>query len=794
MSTSRKRKESSDEGNGQLRLAVRLGRRVLEPAGAAAAPRDWSGFLKGSGLEETFGELRLLPLFESVSAVRLQELVDQARRTDPGYEPADFSAWFQVVPPVGVDPDRVAEGLRALEDVEDAYVMRPGPPPVNATDDPRSTNEGYLDAAANGIDARYAWPFSGGDGAGVGFVDMEQGWNLNHEDLAAAGITLISGLNNAYRWHGTSVLGEVLMVDNTIGGVGVAPASSGRVISQQRTSSSYNTADAILDAASNMAFGDVLLLEAQEYDPVGGQYFWPVEIVDATFDVIRLATALGIVVVEAGCNGGYDLDAYTNLSGKKIFDRSSSDFRDSGAIMVGAASSASPHGRLSFSNYGSRIDCYAWGESIDTTTTNDAGTDNTSYTTNFGGTSGASPIVSGAALIVQGLAQVSPGYRFSPYELRNILVMGGTPSANPATDRIGVMPNLQAIISSGKLNLAPDLYLRDYVGDDGDPTSGVVSASPDIIVRQASVPNPQVAFGVGSGTENDPALSDDVETGHDNHLYVRVLNRGGSPAANVSIDVYWSPPATLVTPNMWHLIATATLASVPLANVLTVSDELTWSSGDIPAPGHYCFVAVSGNAADPKPNPATFSSFDQYRTFVRNNNNIAWRNFNVVPGPPSGGAPPGFYKEKFIIPGAFDTSRRFEFEAVARLPQGSHGFLEVPTWFADALRPHPCQVDHDGRRRHDIRIPLHPHGLQRLGSAMLHALSTAECRLLVAIPDKERHHPYDLYIRQLYEGEEVGRLTWRFPAQTPPRKEGAGEKPGKRQSTRRRAAPNRKKS
>src|SRR5262245_55433555 len=362
MSTSRRRKLGDKEGNGQLRLAVRLGRRMLEPAGATAAPRDWSGFVKASGLEDAFGELRLVPLFESVSAERLQQLVDQARNTDPGYEPADFSAWFQVVPAAGVDPDRVAERLRALEDVEDAYVMRPGPPPVNATYDPRSANEGYLDAAANGIDARFAWPFLGGDGAGVGFVDMERGWNLNHEDLAAAGITLISGVNNDYRWHGTSVLGEVLMVDNTIGGVGVAPSSSGRVISQWRTSSSYNTADAIFDAANNMAFGDVLLLEAQEYDPVSGQGLWPVEIVDATFDVIRLATALGIVVVEAGCNGSNDLDAYTNSAGKKIFDRSSSDFRDSGAIMVGAASAASPHGRLWFSNYGSRIDCYAWGE------------------------------------------------------------------------------------------------------------------------------------------------------------------------------------------------------------------------------------------------------------------------------------------------------------------------------------------------------------------------------------------------------------------------------------------------
>jgi len=711
------------------------------------------------------GTLRLLPLVESLDPKRLVELAHRARRTDPEVQLPDFSSWYQVVCPPSVNPDELAKALRQQEMVETAYVMRPGPPPVNPTDDPRSTNQGYLDAAPNGIDARYAWGFPGGDGIGIGVVDMEQGWNLNHEDLAAAGITLISGVNNAYRWHGTSVLGEMLMADNTVGGVGIAPSATGRVVSQQRTAASYNTPDAILNAAANMSYGDVLLLEAQEFDPVGGAYYWPVEIVDATYDAIRLTTALGIVVIEAGCNGGYDLDAYTNLSGKRIFDRTSpADFRDSGAIMVGAGSSASPHTRLGFSNHGNRIDCYAWGESIDTATTNDAGTDNTAYTTGFSGTSGASPIVTGAALLVQGLAQASLGYRFSPGEMRRILIANGTPSATPATDGIGVMPDLRAIITGNQLNLAPDLYVRDYVGDAGDPTSGTVSASPDMIVRQAAVANPQATYGVGSGTENNASLSQDVDTGHDNFVYVRVLNRGGSAASSASVDIYWSPPATLVTPILWTLIGTATLPSVPSGNVLTVSDGITWPSASIPAPGHYCFVAVAGNAEDPKPGLATFATFDQYITFIENNNNVAWRNFNVVPGPPSSGPPPNFYKLPFLVTGAFDTSHLFELEAIGRLPAGSRAFLEVPEWLADALRPHPCEAKQDAKSR-TTRFPLHPAGVQRLGNAVLHACSKASCRLLVHIPEEERGHAYDFAMRQLYKEKEVGRVTWRFAAQ-----------------------------
>lgn len=750
MAKKRRRSSTGNTSEAPLQIAVKLDPRAPKGMRELATP---------------LGALRLTPLIESLDAKEIDALIDRARRSDPQFAPPDFSSWYQVVVPAGTAPEELVKALNAHDLIETAYVMRPGPPPVvNAADDPRSANQGYLGAAPNGIDARYAWGFAGGDGAGVGFVDMEQGWNLNHEDLAAAGITLMSGINNAYFWHGTSVLGEIAMVDNALGGVGIAPAASGRVVSQQRTAMSYNTPDAILSAVAGMAFGDVLLLEAQEYDPVGGLYYWPVEIADATYDAIRLATALGIVVVEAGCNGGYDLDAYANLAGKKIFDRTSADFRDSGAIMVGAGSSAVPHTRLGFSNFGSRIDCYAWGENIDTASTDNAGTDNLAYTTGFGGTSGASPMIVGAALIVQGLAQAALGYRFSPRELRRILAGStGTASANPAVDKIGIMPDLHAIMTGDELNLAPDLYLRDYVGDVGNPTTGIVSQSPDIIVRENAVADPTVSFGAGSGTENNAALSDDVVTGQDNFVYVRTQNRGGSAAASVSVDVYWSPPSTLVTPNLWHAIGTTTLPSVPTGNVLTVSGAITWPSASIPAAGHYCFVAIAGNAEDPKPGLATLATFDQYVTFIENNNNVAWRNFNVVAGPPSAGAPPGFYALRFLIAGAFDTGHRFDLEAIGRLPEGSRALLDVPRWLADALKPHPNEVKADVANRM-VRIVLHPSGLQRLGSAMLHAKSYAECVLRVQIPPKHRQHAYEFAVRQLYREREVGRVTWRFDA------------------------------
>ncbi len=341
--------------------------------------------------------------------------------------------------------DELAAALRRMDSVETAYVEAgPVPPPVNASDDPRAVNQGYLDAAPTGIDARWAWSLA--DGAGARFVDLERGWTLNHEDLVAANMALISGVNQDFFGHGTAVLGEVVGVDNVIGGIGIAPSAPARVVSQWRTPTNYNTADAIVSATLAMQAGDVLLLEAQT--TVGTQAFVPVETEQAVFDAILAATTVGIVVVEAAGNGGHNLDTVTDPSGNLVFDRAGPHFRDSGAIMVGAASSTAPHSRLSFSNYGARIDCFAWGENIDTTGDGWMGNLTTSYTTGFGGTSGASPIITGAALIMQSWRRANLGAPYSPSDLRWRLsrTSGNTASANPASDRIGVMPNLRALL------------------------------------------------------------------------------------------------------------------------------------------------------------------------------------------------------------------------------------------------------------------------------------------------------------------------------------------------------------
>ncbi|MGS5013080.1 peptidase S8 [Bacillus cereus] len=351
--------------------------------------------------------------------------------------------------------------------IETAYLQEEETPPqerlpnlsVNPYDEPRLTRQGYLEPAPLGINAPYAWSINGGDGKGTTFVDMEYGWLLSHEDLVNQKIELMSGQNKSeHHDHGTSVLGIVSAEDNNIGGIGIAPKAKVKVVSQIRDNGNYNTADAILSAVNNMQAGDILLLEAQAtYDGYGDKNYFPVEVKPDIFDAIRMGTNKGIIIIEAGANGGNDLDQFRDRNGKQVLNRNSPDFKDSGAIMVGAASARVPHKRSYFSNYGSRVDVYGWGNAVDTTDAKPSEFITNLYTSSFAGTSSASPIIAGAAASIQGIAKNNKGKVYTPSQLRNILSdpNTGTKSNDPISDKIGVLPDLKAILS--KLGFSPNL-------------------------------------------------------------------------------------------------------------------------------------------------------------------------------------------------------------------------------------------------------------------------------------------------------------------------------------------------
>lgn len=417
------------------------------------------------GILAEYPNVTINRLFNSLNPKEIKNLGKEIKDSDQ--ISSNLLNYYIVETQDDIDVQALLTKIEKSSLVETAYLQEEEAPPaerlpnlsVNPYDEPRLTRQGYLEPAPLGINAPYAWSIKGGDGKGTTFVDMEYGWLFNHEDLVNQKIELISGQNKSeHHDHGTSVLGIVSAEDNNIGGIGIAPKAKVKVVSQIRDNGNYNTADAILSAVNNMQAGDILLLEAQAtYDGYGDKNYFPVEVKPDIFDAIRMGTNKGIIIIEAGANGGNDLDQFRDRNGKQVLNRNSPDFKDSGAIMVGAASARVPHKRSYFSNYGSRVDVYGWGNAVDTTDAKPSEFITNLYTSSFAGTSSASPIIAGAAASIQGIAKNNQGRVYTPRQLRDILSDSstGTKSNDPTSDKIGVLPDLKAILS--KLGFSPNL-------------------------------------------------------------------------------------------------------------------------------------------------------------------------------------------------------------------------------------------------------------------------------------------------------------------------------------------------
>ena len=529
---------------------------------------------------------------------------------------------------------------------------------------PLFNNQGYLKPAPDGVDAKYVWDnFSNSVGNPIfktNFVDLEQGWILEHEDLPINSSSLIYGDNKHGRGtylgnHGTAVVGQVSAIDNKKGiigiasGVGTVKLSSHYRISITGSESSLNVSEAILSTIPKINKGDVLLLEVQRANSDGD---WdlpvPTECNIIDFWTIKLATILGIIVVEAAGNGGNNLDNLSHFGfTNNTLNKSSLDYLDSGAIMVGACSDSVPHTRMGFSNFGSRIDCCSWGNwSVTTTGYGDAGGvdgGKSSYTNSFSGTSSASPIIVGVILLIQSYSKNYCGKTIDPDTMREILrnSLNGTPiytssSGTTIENLIGRQPNLKKILSNFN---CPDVYIRDNISDIGiSPVKGIISSSPDIIIRNNKVEDKDLFFGESSSKKFDYTLSHKVEFGQDNFIYIRNINKGNFPALINETDVYWSEVSTLPIPKYWNYIGTTSPNKIEADNKLHVSEPLVWKKEKIPNKGHYCFIAVTRNEKEKsriikediisKRFPLFY--FDDFINFVKYNNNVAWRNFNVI--------------------------------------------------------------------------------------------------------------------------------------------------------------------
>jgi hypothetical protein len=426
---------------------------------------------------------------------------EQAKiETLTGEQAADLNLYYLIVVVDGVDVGGLIDDLNQLALVELAEpVPMPAPLPQAAPGD-YTARQGYRTAATVGIDALFTEGIRGGRGDRVTIADVEYSWNLAHQDLPATHVippAPVDPFNPPNDHHGTAVLGEIVGRPNAFGVTGIANRARMRVAGVCTGAPMVcNVADAINRAAARLKQGDVILIEQQISGPNGGCPTLrcnagvraglacttdnvnavtgcpgaacpgccvdtqvgcaPVEWFMPSFDAISNATAEGIVVVEAAGNGTQDLDSAPYL---RRFNR---NLRDSGAIIVGAGGvPANPYGgagpdrgRLGFSNYGCRVDLQGWGERVATTGYGDlfpggapppAAQKNVFFTATFGGTSGASPIVTGAAAVLESIWEA--GRRrppISPTRMLGLLMNTGSAQTDVPPDlrHIGPRPNL----------------------------------------------------------------------------------------------------------------------------------------------------------------------------------------------------------------------------------------------------------------------------------------------------------------------------------------------------------------
>jgi hypothetical protein len=314
--------------------------------------------------------------------------------------------------------------------------------------------------------------------------------NGDPADHGTAVLGILAGRRNGFGITGIAPLAELGFVSQWAWQSGFWPFGG----------FSFNDAFGAVNIALAAArAGDVIVLEMQTSGPsapatpiVGQEQLGLVAITweRDVWDAVNLAVAAGRIVVAAAGNGRQNLDNAVYRTAVPGWPSGSGPFQPANnrAVLVGGAApmgvavgTAINNGAMVFgstspptvlteavrtqnSNFGSAVDLHAWGAAIVTSgyggiaqpvdTTGNGIPDtvpanlaplntqrNQLFTGTFGGTSGATPMVAGAAAVLQSQWRQRNGQAATQAALRQLLTSTGTPAANGAS--IGVMPNLR---------------------------------------------------------------------------------------------------------------------------------------------------------------------------------------------------------------------------------------------------------------------------------------------------------------------------------------------------------------
>ena len=377
------------------------------------------------------------PLFDR-SAAAIAASRRQAEAASGRAQP-DLSRWYLVTATSSAAGASLAWELQA-SDVVDIVQAEPTLAITQVPDE--EVLQGYLDNGPTGVGAEWAWGRPGGTGQNVRIVAIDSGFDTDHDDLDRASAPGVA-IPHAAAWdthHGLQVLGILAADDDAAGAKGIAYGAALNTVTSGRTASDMANALDLATAATGP--GDVITI-SQGICAVsgcgGGGVVLPLVYSASARDALRVATAKGVITVISAGNGGANLDSYA--------DRLGSDAPD--VIVVGAGNGAASgcsaadgpaRGRVSSSNYGSRVDLHGWGSCVRTTAQGGG------YRW-WGFTSAATPQVAGAAALFSSMAQAQ-GTSLSLGQIKALLEATGSAQTFSGTrgGRIGPLPDVRAAL------------------------------------------------------------------------------------------------------------------------------------------------------------------------------------------------------------------------------------------------------------------------------------------------------------------------------------------------------------
>ncbi|HEX6288860.1 MAG TPA: S8 family peptidase [Herpetosiphonaceae bacterium] len=332
-----------------------------------------------------------------------------------------------------------------------------------------------------------------------------------------------------------------------------------------------------------------------------GTYAWVI----AGIDWVRL-NAVKPAVANMSLGGGYSAavnTATTNLVNSGVFTAVAagndnlnacnySPASTPAAYTTAASDKLDQHAIFTFggSNHGTCVDGYAPGKAIKSAYLNNS-------TATMNGTSMASPHIAGcAAHYLQHNGNV-PVAAVTAWINNNatLNVLSGVPAGTP-----------NRLLYCYK----PDVWVGDKTADTGrepDPATAAMNMweSPYIWNRLA---NDNIY-----GHQNP-------EFGQTNWMYARLRNRGHITGSGNLRFYVANASAGLAWPTNWTQIGVVAANVAPGA---TVDVKVPWNP---PSTGHYCILVRWESAQE----PMTYGETSDVNYNTRYNNNIAWRNMNIV--------------------------------------------------------------------------------------------------------------------------------------------------------------------